>query len=102
MSGPRRPNARAGRVLVERPDRAGHLRLDVAGRRARGAVEDTGGRHGPADALEPDAVEQKLAERLRARRAAERLQLAAGRECVTPAGAENDGMNAGSPRGSFG
>ena len=102
-SGPRRPNARSGRVLVELPDGTGHLRLDVVRIAPRGPVEDPRGRDRPPDALEADAVEELLAEAAcgspRARSAS---SWRAGGRLVIAGDALNDGMNAGRPRGSSG
>ena len=79
--------------------RAGDLRLDVVRERARGRVEHARGRDRPPDALEADAVQQLLAHAASLGRARSASSCRAGGSFVIAAGAVNDGMNAGSPRG---
>ena len=69
-----------GRVLVELPDGAGHLRLDVVSVAPRCLVEHPRGRDRPPHALEADPVEELLVEATPARREPERLELARGRK----------------------
>ena len=75
-----------GSVLVELPDGAGDLRLDVAGVPARRPIEDARRRDRPPDPLEADAVQQLLAKAAVLGGDAERLELAGGRKLRDPGG----------------
>ncbi len=69
-----------GRVLVELPDGRRDLRLWVRGCPPRGLLEGLPSRDRSSNALEPDAVQEQLADATALRAPAKRLELAARRK----------------------
>ena len=96
-SGPRRPNAFSGGVLVERGHGARDLRLDLARVAAGRLVEDPRGGDGTPHALEPDSVQQQLAGTTSVCGDAQRLELLLGREPRDPGGCGERGDEGGQP-----